>query len=208
MANRCKADRDDERRAECCRIPFSPYYPWLLPIVLVAAPVLAGILWLTGDRVAKSFHYDDRPPCRPKLRVALIIGVGVILLTASVLVVWNPHLTRFGFVAPAANVILLMCVFYFSGRVRSLRMMINQPRRVDGTIIGVGGIVLLATGIVLWVSATYLAFRMSQIHALYPDAEAQRLGGMTAAALLSIICCGVGAQLRRTWRRLQAHGRS
>ena len=162
---------------------FAPYYPWLLPIVLVGAPVLAGILWLVSGRGAKSLHYDDRPPRRPRLRVALIIGVGAILLTAGVLMVWNPHVTRFGFVAPAANVILLMCVFYFSGRIRSLRMMINQPRRVDGTIIGVGGIVLLATGIVLWASAVYLAFRMPQIHALHPDDEAQRLGGMTAAAV-------------------------
>ena len=186
---------------------FAPYYPWLLPIVLVGAPVLAGILWLVSGRGAKSLHYDDRPPRRPRLRVALIIGVGAILLTAGVLMVWNPHVTRFGFVAPAANVILLMCVFYFSGRIRSLRMMINQPRRVDGTIIGVGGIVLLATGIVLWASAVYLAFRMPQIHALPPDDEAQRLGGMDAAAILSILCCGVGAQLRRTWRRLQAQRR-
>jgi hypothetical protein len=163
---------------------FAPYYPWLLPIVLVGAPVLAGILWLTSGRVAKSFHYDDRSPSRPILRVALMLVVGVILVSTSAVMVWNPRLGPMPALPQTLSpLVLLFCVFYFSGRVRSLRMMINQPRRVDGTIIGVGGIVLLATGIVLWVSAIYLAFRMPHIHALYPDDEAQRLGGMTAAAV-------------------------
>ena len=186
---------------------FAPYYPWLFPIVLVGAPALAGILWLAGDRVAKPFHYDDRPPRRPRLRVALIIGVGAVLLTVSAFMVWNPHVARFGFVSPGANVILLVCLYYFSGRLSSLRRMINQPRRVDGTILGVGGIVLLATGILLWVSAIYLAFRMPHIHAFHPDDEAQRFGGMNAAAISSILGCGVGAHLRRTWRRIEAQRR-
>ena len=184
---------------------YAPYYPWLLPIVLVGAPVLAGILWLVGGGfTAKSLHYDDRTPRRPILRVALIIGVSAVFVSASALMVWNPRVPRFGFVAPAANVILLMCVFYFSGRIRSLRMMINQPRRVDGTIIGVGGIVLLATGIALWASALYLAFRMPHIHAYRPEDEAQSLGGLTMAAIWGMAYCGGGAQLRRTWRRLLA----
>lgn len=187
---------------------FAPYYPWLWLIVLAGAPTLAGILWLAGDRITHSFHYDDRPPRRPELRAALMVGVIGLLLSTSAVAVWNPRLVHvpLGSILPA--LVFPSCLFYFSGRLRSLRMMVNQPKRVDGTILGVGWIILLVIGIILWASALFLALRMPHIHAFQPNDEAQRLGGLTAAAIWGAFFCGAGVHLRRTWRRLLAERRA
>jgi hypothetical protein len=182
-------------------------YAWRLPFVLIGAPMLASFIWLVSAK-ANSFRYDDRPPRRPKLRFAITIGVAVILGLASAFLVWNPGPFMIGLAPIAAPSILLTCVYYFSGRIRPLRLMINQPNRADGTIVGIGGIVLLATGVLLWVGAIYLALRV-QIRGFPPEAfpptdQIRRLGGMTAAALWSGVLCGFGLHLRRTWRRVLA----
>lgn len=182
-------------------------YAWRLPLVLIGAPMLAGLIWLIGTR-ACSFRYDDRPPRRPKLRVAIIIVVASILASESAFLVWYPGpLIAHVPVAPiAAPLVFVLCVNYFSGRIRSFHLMINQPSRADGTITGIGGIILLATGVSLWASAIYLAVR-AHISAFPPEAfppedQIRRLSGVMMAGLWSSFLCGVGLHLRRIWRRI------
>ena len=178
------------------------YDPWLLPLVLVGVPVLAGLSWLLwASALGARFH--DHPPRHPRSRVALVIGMGAILLSTSAAMVWYPR-PGGTLIAPFGSVVLMVCFLYLSGVSRPLRLTTNEPYRLDGTVIGLGGMMLLTTGLLLWASAIYLAIHVPHLHALRSENEIERRAGLTAAALWSGILSGFGAYLHHTWRRLQA----
>jgi len=115
------------------------YDPWLLPLVLVGVPVLAGLSWLLwASALGARFH--DHPPRHPRSRVALVIGMGAILLSTSAAMVWYPR-PGGTLIALFGSVVLMVCFLYLSGVSRPLRLTTNEPYRLDGTVIGLGGMI-------------------------------------------------------------------
>jgi hypothetical protein len=165
---------------------------WLLPLVLVGVPLLAGACFrLYG----KPLRYVDRMNPHPTRTLVVQVGAGGVLLLGAGLCVSNPHPLTLLVCAP----ILFATVCYLQGRVRPL-----GGNRAVSTNIGASSLIVLASGILLWGSAIYLAARMPAIVAPHPEEFFHRFGGLVQAVIWSGVFVGIGAHLRRTWWRTLA----
>jgi hypothetical protein len=176
------------------------YAPWLLPLVLLAVPVLAAVMHIGLRRTPMRYEVPIDHDRKRNMVLNLLFGTVLFLAVAAAL--WRPESIGL-FIAPIA----MPCLLHFSGRLGSWRLVISQPERATAININLGSFIVLTAGVVLWLGAIDRAVTFPTEMESHGDAIT-RLGGMTLLVGWSSFFCGIGVNLRTNWREIQAQRNS